>query len=44
VNRAVVGNKHGYNTDVVQVYEEYYTKLMEKLFFTKLDCITKMAL
>jgi hypothetical protein len=44
VNRAVVGNKHGYNTDVVQVYEEYYTKLMEKLFPTKLDCITKMAL
>jgi hypothetical protein len=38
------GNKHGYNTDVVQVYEEYYTKLMEKLFPTKLDYITKMAL
>lgn len=38
----MVGNKRGYNTDVVAVYEEYYTKLMEKLFPTKLDCITKM--
>jgi hypothetical protein len=38
----VVGIKRGYNTDVVAVYEEYYTKLMEKLFPTKLDCITKM--
>lgn len=42
MNRAVVGNKRGYNTDVVQVYEEYYTKVMEKLFPTKLDCVTKM--
>ena len=38
----MVGNKRGYNTDVVEVYEEYYTKLTEKLFPTKLECVTKM--
>ncbi len=38
----MVGNKRGYNTDVVEVYEDYYTRLMAKLFSTKLDCITKM--
>jgi hypothetical protein len=41
-NRAVVGDKRGYNSDVVAVYEEYYTKLMEKLFPTKLDFVTTM--
>ena len=38
----MIGNKRGYNTDVVEVYEEYYTKLTEKLFPTKLECVTKM--
>jgi hypothetical protein len=38
----VVGNKRGYNTDVIEVYEKYYSKLTEKLFSTKLDCMAKM--
>ncbi len=38
----MVGSKRGYNTDVVEVYEEYYTKLTEKLFLTKLECVTNM--